>query len=75
MRKEKCLWTTITRKHSPMAESQMQGENARLRDELLTVRGECNELRQSNYILGQMGRWTSYPPCPPCPTPCGMQSN
>ena len=53
----------------------MQGENARLRDELLTVRGERNELRQSNYILGQMGRWTSYPPCPPCPTPCGMQSN
>lgn len=53
----------------------MQGENARLRDELLTVRGERNELRQSNYILGQMGRWTGYPPCPPCPTPCGMQSN
>lgn len=50
----------------------MQNENTRLRDELINVRGERDDLRQSQYMLGQMGRWVGNHPCP---VPCGMQSN
>lgn len=50
----------------------MQNENARLRDDLVAMRSELGDLRQSNYLLGQMGRWTGNPPCP---MPCGMMQN
>ena len=42
----------------------MQNENARLRDDLVAARSELGDMRQSNYLLGQMGRWTGNPPCP-----------
>lgn len=50
----------------------MQNENARLRDDLVAARSELGDMRQSNYLLGQMGRWTGNPPCP---MPCGMMQN
>lgn len=50
----------------------MQNENARLRDDLVAARSELGDMRQSNYLLGQMGRWAGNPPCP---MPCGMMQN
>ena len=45
----------------------MQQENARLRDDLMAARSELGDMRQSNYLLGQTGRWVGNPPCQmPC---------
>ena len=38
-------------------------ENQRLRDELGQARAANNDYQQSQYILGQIGRWYSNPPC------------
>ena len=46
-------------------------EMARLRDELSVARSENADYRQSQFMLGQMGRWYSNPPCY---GPCGNQS-
>lgn len=45
----------------------MQQENARLRDDLMAARSELGDMRQSNYLLSQAGRWVGNPPCQmPC---------
>lgn len=45
----------------------MQQENARLRDDLMAARSELGDMRQSNYLLSQTGRWIGNPPCQmPC---------
>ena len=46
-------------------------EMARLRDELSVARSENADYRQSQFMLGQMGKWYSNPPCY---GPCGNQS-
>lgn len=38
-------------------------ENQRLRDELAQARDVISNSNQSRYILGQLGRWYSNPPC------------
>lgn len=38
-------------------------ENQRLRDELGQARDMISNMRQSQYILGQQGRWYMNPPC------------
>lgn len=50
----------------------MQQENARLRDELIAARSDLGDMRQSNYLLGQTGRWVGNPPCQ---MPCGCNNN
>lgn len=45
-------------------------EMARIRDELAVSREKNNRFEQSQYMLGQMGRWYSNPPCY---GPCGQQ--
>lgn len=41
-------------------------ENAWLRDQLEQARNANSNYHQSQYILGQIGRWYSNPPCDPC---------
>ena len=41
-------------------------ENAWLRDQLEQARNANSNYMQSQYILGQIGRWYSNPPCDPC---------
>lgn len=41
-------------------------ENAWLRDQLDQARCANNTYAQSQYLLGQIGRWYSNPPCDPC---------
>ena len=43
-----------------------QQENQRLRDELAQSRAANNDYMQSQYILGQLGRFYQNPPCNPC---------
>ena len=43
-----------------------QQENQRLRDELAQSRAANNDYMQSQYILGQLGRYYQNPPCNPC---------
>ena len=38
----------------------------RLRDELAQSRAANNDYMQSQYILGQLGRYYQNPPCNPC---------
>lgn len=47
-------------------------EMSRLRDELSVSRAKNSSFEQSQYMLGQMGRWYSNPPCY---GPCGNQCN
>ena len=49
----------------------MQQENARLRDDLMAARSELGDMRQTNYLLGQTGRWVGNPPCQ---MPCGCNN-
>lgn len=49
----------------------MENELTRLRDEKTALRSEIGDLRQSNYLLTQMGRWVANPPCY---GPCGMSN-
>lgn len=54
-------------------------ENARLRDELSQARSAISDYNQSQYILGQIGRYYTNPPCAgpvqyvqrDCCSPCG----
>lgn len=41
-------------------------ENAWLRDQLEQARNANSNYCQSQYLLGQIGRWYSNPPCDPC---------
>lgn len=41
-------------------------ENSWLRDQLEQARCANNTYAQSQYLLGQIGRWYSNPPCDPC---------
>jgi hypothetical protein len=41
-------------------------ENAWLRDQLEQARNANSNYMQSQYLLGQIGRWYSNPPCDPC---------
>lgn len=43
-----------------------QQETQRLRDELSQARSVNNDYMQSQYILGQLGRYYQNPPCNPC---------
>ena len=43
-----------------------QQENQRLRDELAQSRAANNDYMQSQYILGQLGRYYQNTPCNPC---------
>lgn len=73
-RNTKDIVTAIREEGNATRTMMMQNENAHMRDELLAARSELGNLRQSNYMLGQMGRWMGNPPCQP-PCPCGMVNN
>ena len=73
-RNTKDIVTAIREEGNATRTMMMQNENAPMRDELLAARSELGNLRQSNYMLGQMGRWMGNPPCQP-PCPCGMVNN
>lgn len=47
-----------------------QQETQRLRDELAQSRAANNDYMQSQYILGQLGRYYQNPPCNPCGCNC-----
>lgn len=47
-----------------------QQENQRLRDELAQARAANGDYMQSQYILGQLGRYYQNPPCNPCGCGC-----
>ena len=73
-RNTKDIVTAIREEGNATRTMMMQNENAHMRDELLAARSELGNLRQSNYMLGQMGRWMGNPPCQP-PCHCGMVNN
>lgn len=50
-------------------------ENAWLRDQLDQARCANNTYAQSQYLLGQIGRWYSNPPCDPCANGYGYGFN
>ena len=70
-RNTKDIVTAIREEGNATRSMLMQQENARLRDDLMAARSELGDMRQSNYLLGQTGRWVGNPPCQmPCCNNC-----
>ena len=70
-RNTKDIVTAIREEGNATRNMLMQQENARLRDDLMAARSELGDMRQSNYLLGQTGRWVGNPPCQmPCCNNC-----
>ena len=70
-RNTKDIVTAIREEGNATRSMLMQQENARLRDDLMAARSEPGDMRQSNYLLGQTGRWVGNPPCQmPCCNNC-----